>query len=92
MRGIVFRDSETGSTAAKSELSQDPPISNNASDARVKIRIDAQITCLEITMLSMVCHGLNRVIDFALATAIVTKLADINWIPTVKDTSANNEV
>ena len=72
---MVFRDSEIGSTDGKFELSQLPliPTSEEIPAAR-NARLD-QRNALEVTVLSMTGHGLNRVIDLDLATAIVIKLA-----------------
>ena len=76
--GIVFRDSEIGFTYEKLELNQDPPILNSADMPIADNMRDAQKKSFEVIIFSMVFQGLNRVIDFAFATAIVIKLAAIN--------------
>lgn len=76
--GMVLRDSEIGSTDAKFELSQLPLIPTSEEiPATRKARL-VQRNTLEVTVLSMTSHGLNRVIDLDLATAIVMKLAVTN--------------
>ena len=75
---MVFRDSEIGSTDGKFELNQLPliPTSEEIPASR-KARL-VQRKALEVTVFSIIGHGLNRVIDLDLATAIVMKLAVTN--------------
>lgn len=90
--GIVLLDSEIGFTEAKLELSQEPPMPKSVNRPRANNINDVQRNGFEVIIFSMAFHGLNLVIDFAFATAIVIKLAVTNWIPTVKETSANRDV
>ena len=90
--GIVFLDSQIGSTEAKLELNQEPPIPNNVNRPLAKNNSDIHRNSFEVMIFSIVFQGLNLAIDFAFATAIVIKLAVTNWIPTVKETNANREV
>jgi hypothetical protein len=75
MAGIVFRDSEIGSTDGKFELSQLPLIPTSEEiPATRKTRL-VQRNNLDVTVFSITGQGLNRVTDLDLATAIVIKLA-----------------
>ena len=90
--GIVFLDSEIGSTEAKLELNQEPPIPKSVNRPKANNINDVQRNNFEVIIFSMPFQGLNLVIDLAFATAIVIKLAVTNWIPTVKETNANRDV
>ena len=92
MSGIVFLDSEIGSTEAKLELNQEPPMPKSANKPKANNINDIQRNSFEVIIFSILSQGLNLVIDFAFATAIVIKLALTNWIPTVKETNANRDV
>ena len=72
---MVFRDSEIGSTDGKFELSQLPLIPMSEEIPATRNARLVQRNTLEVTVFSITGQGLNRVIDFDFATAIVMKLA-----------------
>ncbi len=75
---MVFRDSDIGFTDGKFEFSQLPLIPTSEDIPVAKKTRLIQRNTLEVTVFSIIGHGLNRVIDLDLATAIVIKLAVTN--------------
>jgi hypothetical protein len=89
---MVLRDSEIGSTEGKFEFSQLPLIPTSEEIPAIRKARLVQRNTLDVTVFSSTGHGLNRVIDLDLATAIVIKLAVTSCIPTVNATNEKSAV